>query len=122
MFETKIILYQISHKKGLLRFFCKSQYNCCKAAYEGCASQPILRIQGWTRRFGGLSISSFSRAPHILFCAIFTIKYSIKKFLAIPPPPKKKKILNQSLDYNTVLRLQIFLEILDNYWFFIVIN
>ncbi len=35
-------------------------------------------------------------------------------------PPHQKKLLNPLLDYNTVLRLQIFVEILDSYWFFML--
>ncbi len=48
-------------------------------------------------------------------------KYSVKKFLAISLP-HPQKIVKSGLDYNTVLRLQIFFEILDNYWFFMLLK
>ncbi len=47
------------------------------------------------------------------------IKVQCKKILAIFPLPK---FLNPRLDYNTVLQLQIFLEILDNYRFFMILK
>ncbi len=49
---------------------------------------------------------------NVLPLIIPNIKVQCKQiFVDIPP----KKLLNLCLDYNTVLRLQIFLEILDNY-------